>query len=127
MGDRSRNMGVQVFGGEFRADTVAIGPQATATKIDRSGKSVTEPCSIVELKERLEDLLELLEAHGELIPDSEKILESARAATEEVSTQRPRKGLILGLLKNVSSGVGSVVELAGVVGPLIDAAARLIH
>jgi len=61
------------------------------------------------------------------LPDSEEVLDAARAATEEISTVKPRKGVVVALLKSIANGVATTVDLVGVVAPLVDAAAKLLH
>jgi hypothetical protein len=125
MTDFAGNKGIQVTGGQFHAGAVSVGDGALA--VNQRVSAAGEPESLSELKEQLERLLELLEVRREVIPAADDVLDAARAATEEVGEEKPRRGVVLGLLKSISTGVANVVDVAGVVTPLMRAAGKLMH
>jgi len=76
---------------------------------------------------QLDEIVRRLEAYREAIPDPKALLEAARSAAEEVRAEQPRIKLILDRLKDISSGIQISASLVAAVGPLVDAAAKLVH
>jgi hypothetical protein len=120
------NKGIWVAG-DFIAGTgnVAVGEGAT---INVSGQGQIFDSGIAaEVRAKLDQIVRLLEAHRDDILDPDVLLDAARAATDETRKHEPRKEVILARLRHIATGVGTTVDLATAVVPLVDAAVKLLH
>jgi hypothetical protein len=79
-----------------------------------------------ELVVKLDAIARLLEAYREEAPDPTSLLNAARAATDEVSQREPRRKLLLARLTDIASGIKASATLVAAVGPLVDAAKKLL-
>jgi len=88
---------------------------------------ILDPSLVPGVMVQLDEIVRRLEAYREAIPDPSAFLEAARSAAEEVRKERPRIKLILSRLKDISSGIQISASLVAAVGPLVDAAAKLVR
>jgi hypothetical protein len=95
--------------------------------INVSGVQETLDSSRVpDLMAKLDAIVRLLEAYREETSDPTRLLNAARAATEEISQRQPRRRVILARLTDISSGIAASASLVAALGPLVDAAKKLL-
>ena len=100
--------------------------QGPVTKVSEPRTSL-DPDRFDEVVAKLDEILRALKAYEEAVPDPKELLNSARAATEELDRPHPRRDLMLDRLKKLSADLAPVVTVAGAVKPLLDELIKLVH
>ncbi|MGI8310066.1 hypothetical protein [Saccharopolyspora hattusasensis] len=115
------NYGINISGsGSFNADAVAVGIGAQAVSAGGSQE-------LRDLQEQVRELLAALRTArngGEI--DSDDVVADAEQLEEEINNDSPDKSRILGLLRNISSTVTQVGDLATAVQNAQDAVGSLL-
>jgi hypothetical protein len=70
-----------------------------------------------DVRERLESLSRRLEEHRNVVSDH---VENTRAAKEELAKERPDKGKVMKVLRDISESVKSVDELSTIADDLLE-------
>jgi hypothetical protein len=109
-----RNEGIQIYGGTFKAENLAVGRGATvvAELRDRGQDEVAR---------RLDELLRQVERHGDEVPDVDRVRADTRTVTEELAKERPDKTRVRDVLAGISDSVRSVTGLATAADALLHA------
>lgn len=103
----TRNQGVVVSGGNFTATNAAVGTNAQVNQTQTSGSD-----SMKEVKKQLDLLLQLLEKHGDQIPNRGEVTEAAQSVKEELTKERPNRLTLKSLLGGIADSVKSVSGIA---------------
>jgi hypothetical protein len=114
-----KNYGISVTGGRFSAGAVAAGKHARATNISATG-------SLDDARTHMQVLLDLLRAHAEELDRPEETIANAELAQRELEADEPDAPSVLGWLKIVASGAGSVAAISGAVSAVQQAIAALL-
>jgi hypothetical protein len=110
------NYGIQVTGGTFRADNLAVGANARVTvnnaaaALEKSGRN--------EVLDKLNAVLAALEAEGAGLPDKESADELVSRIAKEAAAKKPDKLNLKGFLATLADEVKSVASIAGAVAAL---------
>lgn len=114
-----KNYGINVTGGNFTAGAVAAGDHAQATNISATG-------SLVDARTEMQQLLELLNAHAGELARPEETIAVADLARRELDGDEPDKASVLGWLKLIASGAGSIAAMSGAVSAVEHAVTALL-
>jgi hypothetical protein len=112
-----RNEGIYVTGGSFTAQNVAVGRGARAYTVATDLRARGHD----DVAERLEELVQQLEAHADQVPDIDDVRGATRTVTEELAKERPNKTTVTGVLSGISDSVRSVSGLAVAADALLKA------
>ena len=116
------NEGIQISGGSFQANSVAVGRNAHAiNNLLESGS----PGTVSELAAQVGALVEELRKHKDELSDIE-VISYAEAAEEELKKPNPDKDSVKNCLRRVVTGITSATSLVNAVNGLIAAAATLL-
>ena len=109
--------------GGHQNGNIAVG----GSVINVSGsQQILRPDRVPEVMARLDEIVRILDAHRDEVADT-GLLDAARAATDEVREHQPRRKLILARLTDIASGIKASATLVAAVGPLVDAAVKLLR
>jgi hypothetical protein len=114
-----KNYGISVTGGRFSAGAAAAGDHARATNISTAG-------SLDDARTQMRALLEVLHAHAGELTRSDETLAVAELARRELEADEPDKPSVLGWLKVVASGAGSIAAISGAVTAVQQAIAAVL-
>lgn len=118
----SQNEGIVITGGNVQAGAMAAGRQARA----HAEVVLPEPRNLDDVLSQLGEIHTLLAQHLEELDTPHELIESIRGAQQELAQERPDKHRVLGLLQNVTAGVGSAGGLATALTQLVTAVDRLL-
>ena len=111
------NQGIVQTGGSIHAQNLAVGVGAraytVATELRTRGQD--------EVAERLEQLVQQLEAHGDQVPDIEDVRGATRTVADELAKERPNKTTVTGVLSGIADSVRSITGLATAANALLAA------
>ena len=111
------NQGIQVSGRSFSAQTVAVGVGARAYTVATELRSRGQE----EVAQRLEEMVQQLEAHADQVPDIDDVRGATRTVTDELAKQQPDKTTVTAVLSGIADSVRSVTGLATAADGLLDA------
>ena len=120
------NKGIQVSGGTFNADNVAVGDSAKAYKIVYAADQMSEEEKWQEIHEKLDELEEALNAHAASLNNPDEVRGSAAVVAEELSKDKPNKLTITSVLNGIADSVKSVTVIAVAVEALRNAITTLM-
>ncbi|NJK67750.1 MAG: hypothetical protein HC789_11630 [Microcoleus sp. CSU_2_2] len=106
------NKGIQVTGGSFNANQVAVGSGAKAVQNTYNLANQLEKSGKGEVAQAITELLKVLEAHSDQVADKEEVTQAVEQVAEEVQKEKPNKFTLKGLLSSLKESLGSVVEIA---------------
>lgn len=117
-----QNFGISITGGNVTAGAMAAGAHAKA-------RNVAAPPSddLASMRAELAQLIELLSTQPpDMLPDADRLVETAERAKEELARERPNRHTVLGLLDGLARSVSSVATLATAVQSLQHVAAAIL-
>ena len=97
-----KNYGINQTGGTINAGAIAVGKNAKATSVSSE--------SLVNARAEMLRLVELLEVHANEVPDETVAL--GELAQRELESDQPNKRKVLGWLKTIATGAGSVAAIS---------------
>lgn len=106
------NEGIQITGGSFNANQVAVGRGAKAIQNTYNLANQLEESGKGEVAQAITELLKALEAHSDQVADKEEVTQAVEQVAEEVQKEKPNKFTLKGLLSSLKESLGSVVEIA---------------
>ncbi|MCU0567413.1 MAG: hypothetical protein MUF49_12540 [Oculatellaceae cyanobacterium Prado106] len=106
------NEGIQVSGGVFHANQVAVGTGATAVQNIQTIAQQLQESGQGEVAAALTQLLAAIETQGILPAAKTEATEAVQAVAEEVQKETPNKFTLKGLLTTLKESLGSVAEIA---------------
>jgi hypothetical protein len=111
------NQGIQISGGSFTADAVAVGTGARAYSVaaglrDRGQDDVAQ---------RLEELVRQLESHADQVPDIDDVRGATQVVADELAKERPNRVTVTAVLSGIAESVRSVTGLATATDALLKA------
>jgi hypothetical protein len=114
-----KNYGISVTGGSFTAGAAAVGKHARATNISTGD-------ALDDARTHLRALLDLLHAHAGELTRPDETIAVAELARRELEADEPNKQSVLGWLKVVASGAGSIAAISAAVTAVQQAIAALL-
>lgn len=107
-----RNEGIHVTGGSFKADQVAVGRNAHATKILNTANEALEQKGLTEVRDRLDELLKAVTVNADSLTNPDEVLDSTEVVATELAKDEPNKLTIMGVLNGITDSVRSVASIA---------------
>lgn len=120
------NKGIQVSGGTFNADNVAVGDSAKAYKTVYAADKMSEQEKWQEIHEKLDELEKALNAHAASLNNPDEVRGSTAVVAEELSKDKPNKLTITSVLNGIADSVKSVTVIAVAVEALRNAITTLM-
>lgn len=119
------NSGIQVSGGSFSADNVAVGSGAQAHKTVY-GNTQSELESRQEIQKKLAELEKALDAYASLLENAEEVRNSTATIADELKKKQPNKLTVSAILNGIADSVKSVTGIALAVEALKHAITTLL-
>ena len=109
----TRNDGIYQTGGTIQAGQIAVGRNASIA-IGRlaTAREALDSRGLLEIRERLDDLVAALQAHGTSLTDRRGVVASTHKVLGELSSPTPDKATIIGTLSRIADAVKSVGSIA---------------
>lgn len=120
------NEGINVSGGVFNANQVAVGQAAQAIQNTYNIASQLQASGKIEVAQAITELLKALEARKDEISDKEEVTQAVQKIGEETQKEKPNKIALKGLLTSLKESLGSVAEVAEKVTVLQKAIALMM-
>lgn len=105
-------------GGTINAEQLAVGRRARAVKIVSSADQALEQKGLQEIREKLDELVNILTENADALENPDEVLDSTEAVAEELSKDKPNKLTLTAILSGIASSVQSVAVLASAVDAL---------
>lgn len=116
--DMPKNEGIYMTGGTINAEQLAVGRKARAMKIVSSADQALEQKGLQEIREKLDELVNILTEHADALENPDEVLDSTEVVAEELSKDKPNKLTLTAILSGIASSVQSVAVLASAVDAL---------
>lgn len=113
-----KNEGIYMTGGTINAEQLAVGRKARAMKIVSSADQALEQKGLQEIREKLDELVNILTEHADALENPDEVLDSTEVVAEELSKDKPNKLTLTAILSGIASSVQSVAVLASAVDAL---------
>ena len=114
-----KNYGINVTGGNFTAGAVAAGDHARATNISATG-------SLVDARTEMQPTPRVAQRARRRTGAPEETIAVADLARRELDGDEPDKASVLGWLKLIASGAGSIAAISGAVSAVEQAVTALL-
>lgn len=109
----NRNEGIYVTGGgSLRADQIAVGRNAKATKILNTAEGQLAEKGLTEVRDKLDELLQAINAHAGSLSNPDEVLDSTEVVAKELAKDKPNKLTVMGVLNGIADNVKSVAGVA---------------
>jgi translation initiation factor 2B subunit (eIF-2B alpha/beta/delta family) len=118
--------GINISGGLFHADQVAVGQGAQAIQNTYNIASQLKAGGKEEVAQAITELLKALEANSNRISDKEEIAQAVQQVAEETQKEKPNKLTLKGLLGGLKESIGSVTEITEKIAALKKAIALMM-
>ncbi len=107
-----KNEGINISGGTIKADQLAVGRNARATKIVSSAGEVLDQKGLQEIRDKLDELVNALTTHADALENPDEVLDSTEVVAQELSKDKPNKLTLTAVLSGIASSVQSVAAIA---------------
>ena len=112
------NEGFIMTGGTINATNVAGGKGAKISTYQRQADEALAEKGLDTVRQRLDELIALIEQHGASLSDSEQVMESTAVVAQELARDKPNKITIGGILTSLAETVASATAVATAVHAL---------
>ena len=99
-------------GGSLQADQLAVGRRAQAIKTVNTANETLEQKGLTEVRDRLDELLNAVNAHAGSLDNPNEVLDSTEVVAKELAKDEPNKLTITGVLNGIADSVKSVASVA---------------
>ena len=117
---------INISGGLFHADQVAVGQGAQAIQNIYNIASQLKAGGKEEVAQAITELLKALEANSNRISDKEEIAQTVQQVAEEAQKEKPNKLTLKGLLGGLKDSIGFVTEITEKIAVLKKAIALMM-
>ena len=113
-----KNEGIYMTGGTINAEQLAVGRKARAVKIVSLADQALDRKGLQDIREKLDELVNILTAHADALDNPDEVLDSTEAVAAELSKDKPNKLTLTAILSGLASSVQSVAAVATAVEAL---------
>jgi hypothetical protein len=120
------NKGIQISGGTFNAENVAVGDSARAYKTVYAVDTMSEQEKWQEIRDRLDELEKVLDTHAAALSNADEVRDSTAVVSKELSKDKPNKLTVISVLNGIAESVRSVTAITVAVEALRHAITALL-
>jgi hypothetical protein len=121
LGENFHNEGAYITGGSIKAEQVAMGRQARATKIVNAADDALEQKGLTEIRNKLDELLRAISAQADSLDNRDEVLDSTETVAKELAKDKPNKLTITAVLSGMAESAKTVAGVATAVQALRSA------